>query len=225
MDIAAIVERIIFFLNTEIGTLGFVSPTHFTPHVRSIIQALHEKGYFPVTVYNTNAFDSVLELKKLEGLIDVYLPDFKYFDPSIAQLYSDSGSYPDAAKAALREMFRQKGSTLILDNDGQVVTGMIIRHLVLPGYSDDSIHILRWIAEELSVSVHLSLMSQYFPTSGVQFDPIIDRPITASEYKTVTDTMEELGFCNGWVQELNSPVSYQPDFNKENPFSMNYETG
>lgn len=217
-DVDVIIEKIIGFIIAGAQAVGFVSPSHFTPHVRFIIQALHERGHYPVIVYNTNAFDSVQELRKLEGLIDIFLPDFKYFDPAIAQLYSDSATYPDIAKAAIQEMFRQKGSSLILDDEGKAVTGMIIRHLVLPGYSDDSVRILKWIADKLSVSVHVSLMSQYFPTSGVLNDPHLGRPVAASEYKSVSDSMEVLGFYNGWVQDLNSPVSYQPDFNKDNPF-------
>lgn len=213
-----VIHKITDLMDKGLHILGFVSPSHFTPHVRYIIEQLHDRGYFPVTVYNTNAFDSVSELKALEGLIDVYLPDFKYLDPSIARLYSDSEKYPEAAKASLKEMYRQKGSSLILDDDGQVVTGMIIRHLVLPGCTGDSINIMRWIASELSTSVHLSLMSQYYPTLQVQHDPVLGRSINASEYKAVVDEMETLGFYRGWVQDLNSPLSYQPDFTKEHPF-------
>ncbi len=218
LDADIVLEKIVGFLHAGAQAVGFVSPSHFTPHVRFIIQALHERGHYPIMVYNTNAFDSVHELRKLEGLIDVFLPDFKYFDPSIAQRYSNSGAYPEVAKAALLEMFRQKGSNLILDNEGHAVTGMIIRHLVLPGYSGDSVRILKWIADELSVSVRISLMSQYFPTSGIINDPQMGRPVTASEYKSVSDSMEVMGFYNGWIQDMNSPASYQPDFEKEQPF-------
>lgn len=220
MQAAHVIDAIIDLLEKGVRILGFVSPSHFTPHVRYIIETLHQQGHFPVTVYNTNAFDSVSELRLLEGLIDVYLPDFKYMDPSIARLYSDSAKYPEAAQSSIKEMYRQKGSSLILDEDGQVVTGMIIRHLVLPGCTRDSKNILNWIAEELSTSVHLSLMSQYYPTQQVENDPHLSRSITSSEYKAVVDEMESLGFYKGWVQDLNSPLSYQPDFTKDHPFDI-----
>ena len=96
------------------------------------------------------AYDKVEILKSLEGLIDVYLPDFKYMDPEIAQEFSDAPDYPEVAKEAIIEMYRQKGSTVVLNDNGQAVTGLIIRHLVLPGQASDSIKILEWIADELS---------------------------------------------------------------------------
>jgi len=210
--------RIIDILDSGVEAIGFVSPTHFTPHVKAIIYSLNAAGYTPVTIYNTNAFDKVEILSSMEGLIDVYLPDFKYLDPEIAVHFSDAESYPQYAKAALREMFRQKGSTVVLNNNGQAVMGMIIRHLVLPGQSGDSIRILEWIASELSPSVNISLMSQYYPTMCVAGHPVLDRKITIREYREVLDAMDNLGFYRGWIQEFESTGIYRPDFNRANPF-------
>jgi putative pyruvate formate lyase activating enzyme len=208
------------YLDGGIETVGFVSPTHFTPHVKSIIHKLHNDGYSPIIVYNTNCFDNFQIIKSLEGLIDVYLPDFKYFDPVLANQYSDASSYPEVAKRVILEMYRQKGSTVVLNENGQAVTGLIIRHLVLPGQTKDSIRILEWIASELSPAVYISLMSQYFPTVNVADHPALNRKLTVSEYHEVTDALERLGFYQGWIQDYDSSELYNPDFTKEKPFEV-----
>ncbi|MFO7370996.1 MAG: radical SAM protein [Bacteroidales bacterium] len=213
-----ITRQIIAILDQGIEAVGFVSPTHFTPHVRAIIHELHKSGYAPITVYNSNGYDKVEILKSLEGLIDVYLPDFKYLDPIAARKYSGAKDYPGHAREALREMFRQKGSTVVLNDNGQAVTGLIIRHLVLPGQASDSIGILKWIAKELSPEVSISLMSQYYPTARVARHSQLDRKISAQEYQEVLDAMEALGFHKGWIQDFESSGNYRPDFEKENPF-------
>ena len=115
-------------------------------------------------------------------------------------------------------MFRQKGSTVVLNEKGQAVTGMIIRHLVLPGQSEDSVRILEWIAEELSVSVAISLMSQYYPTPCVMNHPVLGRKISYEEYQVVVDAMEYLGFYKGWIQDYESSHTYRPDFSHRHPF-------
>ena len=120
-------------------------------------------GYNPVTVYNTNSYDKAETLRSLEGLIDVYLPDYKYVTPDLALKFSDAADYPDVALKAIKEMYYQKGSTLRIDDEGQAESGMLIRHLVLPGHAEESKKVLRTIADELSTGVHISLMSQYHP--------------------------------------------------------------
>ncbi len=115
-------------------------------------------------------------------------------------------------------MYYQKGSTLITDEDGRAENGMLIRHLVLPGHVGESIKVLKTIAEELSPGVHLSLMSQYHPTDHVRNDPFLNRPLYKAEYESVVEVMQELGFRNGWFQDLDSYKSYIPDFSKEHPF-------
>jgi putative pyruvate formate lyase activating enzyme len=214
-----VVEKVIECLKKGAEAVGFVTPSHFVPHVRAIIGELHSRGYNPVTVYNSNGYDSVESLMSLEGLIDIYLPDFKYFSASLSGMLSDVPDYPAVARMAIREMYRQKGSSLIVSENGQAAMGMIIRHLVLPGQSDDSLAILKWIAEELSPSMHISLMSQYFPTSCMVNHPLLGRRITGDEYDKVEKAMEEFGFYNGWIQEMNSALVYKPDFLREDPFS------
>ena len=213
-----VIQKIIFYLDQGVEALGFVSPTHHTPHVKAIIHELHSRGVHPVTVYNTNGYDRVDVLQQLEGIIDVYLPDFKYLDSSLSKRYSEAENYPEIARMALKEMFRQKGSTVVLNDNGQAVTGLIIRHLVLPGHVKDSISIMEWIAGELSPSVHISLMSQYYPAVSVPGYPELHRKISEQEYQEVVEAMEHLGFYRGWFQEPESSSAYRPDFNRGNPF-------
>lgn len=225
MTLDEVIEEVISCLEKGAEAVGFVTPSHFVPHVRAIIDELHTRGFQPVTVYNSNGYDTVESLRSLEGLIDVYLPDFKYFSSSLSESLSDAADYPGIARKAITEMFRQKGRTVVVGDNGQAVNGLIIRHLVLPGQTEDSISILKWIAEELSASLYISLMSQYYPTSCMTNHPLLNRKITAEEYAVVEKAMEELGFHNGWIQEMTSAHVYKPDFLKENPFERDQEIG
>jgi putative pyruvate formate lyase activating enzyme len=115
-------------------------------------------------------------------------------------------------------MFRQKGSSLITGDDHTALSGIIVRHLVLPGHIANSISVLRFLAEELSPRVHVSLMAQYYPTSSVKSHPVLGRGITVDEYRQVVEEMEQLGIYNGWVQEFESSGFYRPDFDQHHPF-------
>jgi len=201
-----------------IKAVGFVSPSHVVPQVKAIIRGLNERGLKPVTVYNTNGYDKKEVIDSLEGMIDVYLPDLKYVTPRIALGYSDADDYPETALEALKRMYRQKGSVIRLDEDGRAENGILIRHLVLPGHAEESIRVLRTIAEELSPGVHISLMSQYHPVSEVMNHKVLSRPLYKSEYESVVQEMERLGFRNGWVQDMDSYLNYRPDFRREHPF-------
>jgi putative pyruvate formate lyase activating enzyme len=213
-----VTDTIISYLNEGIEAVGFVTPTHFSPHVKAIISRLNMLGYTPVTVYNSNGYDNVDMLRSLEGLIDVYLPDFKYNNSLLAKRFSNTPDYPGTAKKSILEMYRQKGNTIVLNNNGQAVTGLIIRHLVLPGQAKDSIDILKWIATELSPSVNISLMSQYYPTIHVSHHPVLGKRISAEEYQQVVAAMEDLGFSKGWIQHHESADHYNPDFSFDQPF-------
>jgi putative pyruvate formate lyase activating enzyme len=186
--------------------------------VKAIIKRLNSRGFKPITIYNTNGYDKKESLRSLQGLIDVYLPDYKYVTSNLAAGYSGASDYPEIALKALKEMYYQKGSTLSIDDTGHTENGLLIRHLVLPGHAEESKKVLHSIAEELSPGVHLSLMSQYHPIDNVRHHPLLSRSLYREEYESVVDTMEALGFRNGWVQDMDSNVNYRPDFKKENPF-------
>jgi putative pyruvate formate lyase activating enzyme len=213
-----IVRSIINILKGGVKNLGFVSPSHMIPQMKSIILALREEGYFPYIVYNTNAYDSVETLKTLEEFVDVYLPDFKYSDPSLSRKWSDAANYPEIAGLAIREMYRQKGNTIQLDENGKAERGLLVRHLVLPGKVENSIGVLRYLAHEVSNRITLSLMSQYHPISRVSETDPLNRKIRQAEYEVVVEEMEKLGFSKGWVQDFDSADFYIPDFESERPF-------
>jgi putative pyruvate formate lyase activating enzyme len=197
--------------------LGFVSPSHYIPQMMTIIRGLHNAGKYPVFVYNTNSYDKVKTLQSLEGIIDIYLADYKYADNEKALAYSQARDYPRVAKDAISEMYRQKGSGLIINDDGLAQSGVIVRHLILPGEIDSSIASLKCIAE-ISNKFHISLMSQYFPTDLVKNHPVLYRTITPEEYQKVVDAFYDLGFYRGWIQDTDSHSSLRPDFSKDEPF-------
>jgi putative pyruvate formate lyase activating enzyme len=205
-------------LSDRIRMIGFVSPSHVVPQVKAIIRGLNDRGFNPITVYNTNSYDKAEVIDSFEGLIDVWLPDYKYATSIISKEYSDASDYPDIALKALKRMYFQKGSVLSLDQAGRAEKGILIRHLVLPGHVDVSIKVLKSIAEDLSTGVSISLMSQYHPTPFVKDHPQLDRSLYSREYESVVKTMEELGFRNGWIQDMESFRNYNPDFSKEHPF-------
>ena len=218
MELNDIVKEVTAILDRGINLVGFVSPSHFIPQMKVIIQAIKEKGYSPTWVYNTNAYNKASSLRSLEGLIDVYLPDFKYMDSLLARSLSKAGDYPEAAASAIREMYRQKGQALHLSDENTAVSGIIIRHLVLPGQVHNSIQVLRYIAEEISTKLHVSLMSQYYPTARVMDHPSLSRELYQEEYRQVVDEMERLGLDYGWIQAMDSTRHYRPDFEQQHPF-------
>jgi putative pyruvate formate lyase activating enzyme len=218
MDLENVLDKIESIMSEGIGAVGFVSPSHVVPQVKSIIYGLITRGLNPVTVYNTNSYDKTETLRSLSGLIDIYLPDFKYVSPEIAARFSDASDYPEIALKAIKEMYFQKGSTLVINENGTAESGILLRHLVLPGHTAESIKVLKTIADEISTGIHISLMSQYNPSEHVKTYPALNRTLYSSEYELVVKEMERLGFRNGWVQDMESHENYQPDFSKENPF-------
>jgi putative pyruvate formate lyase activating enzyme len=218
LELDEVVARVVAILESGATHVGFVSPSHMIEQMKSIIGAIRAAGCSPVFVMNTNAYDRADVLRSLEGLIDVYLPDFKYMDTDLARELSDAADYPEVALAALREMYRQKGSSLRMGENGTVASGLIVRHLVIPGHVDNSRACLRALAEELSPSVHVSLMSQYYPPPVVAECPDLDRTINQGEYEAVMEELERLGFHRGWFQEFGSAITYQPDFSRPHPF-------
>ncbi|MCX6249084.1 MAG: 4Fe-4S cluster-binding domain-containing protein [Bacteroidetes bacterium] len=218
MELEEVIRQVSGFLDAGITRVGFVSPSHFIPQVMIIIRCIESLGYKPVWVYNSNGYDKPSTLRLLEGMIDVYLPDLKYMESTLAGEYSDAPDYPEMASMALKEMFRQKGAVLHTGKEGTAESGIIIRHLVLPGHAGNSLKVINFIAEELSPKIHVSLMSQYYPTLMVSCHPVLQNKVSPEEYATVVNEMERLGMENGWIQELSSADHYRPDFEKDQPF-------
>lgn len=218
LGLGEVVERVERILECGVRCVGFVSPSHCVPQMLAVIGALRRRGRRPAFVMNTNSYDRVETLLSLEAEVDVYLADLKYMDAGLAARWSDAPGYVEVARRALREMYRQKGTDLRVGADGYVESGLIVRHLVLPGQVADSKRCLRFIAEELSPEVHVSLMAQYSPTPAVAGHPELGRRLRPEEYEEVLEELERLGFENGWTQDRESADTYHPDFARSHPF-------
>lgn len=201
----AAMERLI---DEGVQNINLVTPTHFLP---SILPALEPKLPVPV-VYNCGGYESVETLRRLEGKIDVYLPDFKYSDNALAKRLSAAPDYYETAAAAILEMCRQVGRPVI--EDEQMTRGVLLRHLVLPGFVDNSLGVLDWIGENFrSGDILVSLMSQYVPMGKAKAMPPLDRRITETEYDAVLSYMELLGIEDGFTQDFSAATSdYTPEF-------------
>ena len=212
------VERLaeIFLELQEKGAnnINLVTPSHYYPQIKEALLLVKEKLFVPV-IANTSSYDSVESLRQMEGLVDIYLADFKYLDNQLAKKYSNATDYPQVAGKALNEMFRQVGEP-IFDEDGKMKKGMIIRHLLLPGYKEDSKAVLRYLYETFGDSVFISIMNQYTPLSHVASYPELNRLVTEEEYEEVVDFAIDLGIENGFVQEgETAEESFIPDFDGE----------
>ncbi|MBE0538658.1 MAG: radical SAM protein [Ignavibacterium sp.] len=204
----------------ECHNIGLVSPTHFSATILKSIYFASQKGLRLPIIYNTNGYDSIEMLKLYDGVVDIYLPDFKYGNSQYAKTYSLVDNYFEKTKEAIKEMYRQVGNELVYEG-GVVVRGLIIRHLILPNDLSDSEKVFKFIAEELSPDVHISLMSQYYPTNKAYKDILIDRAVRNSEYEKAVRLLERYGLHNGWIQEMESAETYRPNFNENrvNPFN------
>ena len=207
------ISQIVAILQNNVHFLGFVSPTSHIPQMIKLIEMVHERGYFPKIIYNSNGYENANTLQSIENYIDIYLPDFKYADEELGKQLSGIRNYPQIAIAAIKEMYRQKKAVLSDTNPA-----LIIRHLVLPNHIANSLKVLKTIKQECGTDVFISLMSQYFPVHKALNNNTINRTLTVKEYNKILDALDDLGFENGWTQELESNDYYQPDFNKEQPF-------
>jgi len=201
----------------EALNINLVTPTHaILPILESLKRALEQGLHLPI-VYNTGAYDSCDTIARLAGIIDVYLPDFKYMKKDTSIRFSRAPDYPERAAEAIQEMYRQVGD-LELDDAGHAKKGLIVRHLILPGYSDESCAILEWLAARISTRVCVSLMSQFQPCSSEPDG--IDRGVLKEEYDTVLAKAEDLGFENVYFQPFpfNAQDHLAPDFRRDDPF-------
>lgn len=200
----------VFFSLVERGAhnINLVTPTHFVPQIRQAL--LWRKLPVPV-VYNTSGYERVETLRSLEGLVDIYLPDYKYDDPALAQALSQAADYPAVARAAIGEMVRQVGAP-VYGEDGMMKRGVLIRHLVLPGHTRNSLACLQRIQQEFP-GIPVSLMAQYTPCGSLEDFPELQRPLTAREQAKVEDALFDLGL-EGFTQERRAKgTRYIPDWN------------
>ena len=194
--------------------INLVTPTHFADTLARILPEVRKTLGIPI-VYNCGGYESAETLRTLDGLIDIYLPDFKYASAEIAKKYSSAPDYPTVARAALAEMYRQTGEA-VFDTDGMMKKGVLVRHLVLPGCRRDSADVLRMIAETVPADkIRISLMCQYTPDFAPAEMKELRRRITSFEYDFVLNETEKYGF-DGYTQEKEAASSsFTPDFREK----------
>ena len=201
--------------NQGANNIDLVTPTIWHKQIKEAILSAKEKGLKIPIVWNSNAFEDVKIIKSMTGLIDVYLPDFKYSDDNLAFKYSGIKNYFETATKVVEEMLRQVGHLQIVNN--KAVRGMIIRHLVLPNNLENSFGVIKKIFE-IDLDIHISLMNQYLPMYKANNFPELTRMVAKEEFEKVYNYLLDLGFENGWVQGEKSQENLIPDFTKIKPF-------
>jgi putative pyruvate formate lyase activating enzyme len=191
--------------------INLVSPTPYSDLLIPILQESKKQGLNLPIVWNTNSYESLETLRKLEGLVDIYLADFRYWSNENSLIYSGVTNYRQFASQAIKEMVRQTG--LLKLDEGLAWMGTLIRILVLPNNITGTKSILQWIADNLGTDMTISLMSQYYPTYKSKDFPELNRIITPEEYSQAVKELERLGFSNYLLQELNPSADWTPDFN------------
>ncbi|MBF0452712.1 MAG: 4Fe-4S cluster-binding domain-containing protein [Candidatus Magnetomorum sp.] len=215
----ALIEQMFAFQNDNCGCIGLVSPSHQAPWIRSAVKKAKNQGLKIPIIYNSAAYDDMDQLKAWEGLVDIYLPDIRYADDRIAHRYSNATNYVNISREALLEMYRQVGPVRWDSQGKRVLSGVWVRHLILPNGLAGSWETLCFLALELSPDVGLSIMSQYNPLYLAHQFPELFRCITRKEYNEVVDMAASLGFSNVLTQDLTSVHCGVPNFRQsDTPF-------
>ena len=186
--------------DNKADNINLVTPTHFTIPIIKAIEKARNKGLRIPVVYNTSAYENVETLRMLDGIVDVYLPDFKYMDSTLSARYSRAKDYPSVAKQALSEMVRQQPDVVIDDSTGLIQKGVIVRQLLLPGHVNDAKDVLKYLYDTYHDHVYISMMSQFTPIALKDY-PEINRTVTRREYERLVDYALEIGITNAFIQE------------------------
>lgn len=184
-----------------VNNINLVTPTMYAYQIIEAIKIARKNGLRIPIIYNTNGYENVETIKALEGYIDVYLPDLKYYSNEMSKKYSKIDNYFEYATKAIKEMYNQVG-TAKFDENGIIQKGVIIRHLVLPNHLQNSKHILKWIKKNMPDDIYVSIMAQYFPTYKAKEDKYINRKLNKKEYKEIETFLYTLNLTNGYIQEL-----------------------
>ena len=213
VSVPKLAERMLYLQESGCHNINLVTPTHFVPQIlRALLEAVPNGLRLPL-VYNTSGYDSIDVIRELEGIIDIYLPDLRYASGQTANEFSHTPDYPANARESIREMYRQVGD-LTVDEAGVAQRGVIVRHLILPNRLAGSKESLTWLASEVSPSVTVSIMAQYYPAHRAMSIPALARKITLVEYREVVALVNQLGLENGWLQEIEAAENYLPDFER-----------
>lgn len=213
-----LVEIFLELQEKKANNINLVTPGHYVPHIVWSIEQARNQGLRIPIVYNTSSYETVDTIKMLEGIVDVYLPDFKYWNPEIAARYSKAPDYPQVAKSAIAEMVRQQPSPVLYEKDGQELMkkGVIVRQLLLPGQLQDAKAIIKYLYETYGDQIYLSLMSQFTPLPHVEKYPELNRKVSRRSYDAYIDYAIELGIENAFIQEEDvAEESFIPVFDNE----------
>lgn len=218
-----LVSLMLYLQDSGAHNINFVTPSNYTNLLKDTLKIAKSQLKIPI-VWNSSGYETVQNLKKLDGLVDIYLPDFKYSDDDLAWEYSHAKGYRKIAFDAISEMRRQQPDDVFGD-DGMMQKGVIVRHLVLPGALENTKGVLQDISS-IDDTMYVSLMGQYFPTPNVENHPILSRRITEDEYDQATQAFFDAGLQNGFSQELDSATEeYVPDFDLDALQEILHETG
>lgn len=198
------------------ANINLVTPTHYIPQIRDALILSKDKGLLLPIVYNTGSYETVDSLSLLDGLIDIYLPDLKYFSTELSAMYSHANDYFTTATSAISEMYRQVGTPVFHETTGLMKRGMIVRHLILPGQTKDSKKILRYLYETYGNNIYISIMNQYTPLPHVANIPELNRKVRPEEYDKVVNFALRLGIENAFIQEgETADESFIPPFDMD----------
>lgn len=217
-----LVSLMLYLQDSGAHNINLVTPSNYTNLLKDTLKIAKSQLKIPI-VWNSSGYETVQNLKKLDGLVDIYLPDFKYSDDDLAWEYSHAKGYRKIAFDAISEMRRQQPDDVFGD-DGMMQKGVIVRHLVLPGALENTKGVLQDISS-IDDTMYVSLMGQYFPTPNVENHPILSRRITEDEYDQATQAFFDAGLQNGFSQELDSATEeYVPDFDLDALQEILHET-
>lgn len=195
-----------------VNNINLVTPTMYVYQIIEAIKIARKRGLKIPIIYNTNGYENVKTIQDLNGYVDIYLPDLKYYSNEISKKYSKIDNYFKYATEAIKEMYKQVGGP-IFDENGIIKKGLIIRHLVLPNHLQNSKHILKWIKENMPEDTYVSVMAQYFPTYKAKEDNLINRKLNKKEYREIEEFLYTLNLENGYMQELGEhEEEYVPNF-------------
>ena len=196
------------------SNINLVTAGHFVEQIIPAIRLAKDRGLTIPIVYNSSAYETVESLKKLDGLVDVYLPDCKFYEPKIARDYAKAEDYFEVASKAIEEMVRQTGDIVFDEQTGNMIKGVIVRHLILPGHTKDSMEIIKYLYQTYGNQIYISIMNQFTPVINQEKYPNLNRRVTKREYQKVVDYALSLGIENAFIQEgETAKESFIPEFN------------
>lgn len=211
ISVSRLVEIFWELKDKKANNINLVTPTHFVPQIVQALQLARNQGLNLPVVYNTSSYENIETIKRLEGLVDIFLPDCKYVSSALSEKYSKAPDYFKAASAAIAQMVKQTGAPVF--EGGLMKKGVIVRHLLLPGCTEDSKAVIRYLYETYGDDIYVSIMNQYTPLTGLEKYPEINRRVTPEEYDEVVEYAIAIGVENGFIQEGGTAKeSFIPDF-------------